>query len=222
MIRVLVADDHPLLREGVRALLTRAEDIQVVGEAPDGPTALLLARRLRPEVLVCDLDMPGTGGLGVLERLAGESEETRVVILSMHGDDALVGEALAKGARGYVLKESVTEELLLAIRTAARGGTYIGSALARPLGGPLPPEQRSAAAGPAVNLTARELEVLRLIGAGHTSKSIALELGLSIKTVEHYRANLLSKLGATNLVGLIRAALREGLLDLDDGATAER
>ncbi len=218
MIRVLVADDHPLLREGVRALLARAEDIQVVGEAPDGPTALLLARRLRPEVLVCDLAMPGAGGLGVLEALAGEASEVGVVILSMHGDDALVGEALAKGARGYVLKESVTEELLLAIRTAARGGTYIGSALGRPLGSSGQPEARSAPAAPAVALTTRELEVLRLIGAGHTSKAIALELGLSVKTVEHYRANLLSKLGATNLVGLIRAALREGLLDLgEDG-----
>ena len=171
MIRVVVADDHPLLREGVRALLAKADDIEVVGEAPDGPTAILLASRLKPDVLVTDLAMPGAGGIAVLEALAREGLPTHVIVLSMHGDDALVGEALAKGAHGYVLKEAVTEELLLAIRTAARGGTYIGSAL-----------------------------------------------GLSVKTVEHYRTSLLAKFGASNLVGLIRGALREGLLDLgEDG-----
>ncbi len=213
MIRVVVADDHPLLREGVRALLAKADDIEVVGEAPDGPTAILLASRLKPDVLVTDLAMPGAGGIAVLEALAREGLPTHVIVLSMHGDDALVGEALAKGAHGYVLKEAVTEELLLAIRTAARGGTYIGSSLGRPLGGPRPPDPRPAGA---VNLTARELEILRLIGAGHTSRIIAAELGLSIKTVEHYRTSLLAKFGASNLVGLIRGALRDGLLDLDD------
>ncbi len=213
MIRVVVADDHPLLREGVRALLAKADDIEVVGEAPDGPTAILLASRLKPDVLVTDLAMPGAGGIAVLEALARQGLTTQVIVLSMHGDDALVGEALAKGAHGYVLKEAVTEELLLAIRTAARGGTYIGSALGRPLGNQRPPDPRPAGA---VNLTARELEILRLIGAGHTSRIIAAELGLSIKTVEHYRTSLLAKFGASNLVGLIRGALRDGLLDLDD------
>ncbi|HQZ72182.1 MAG TPA: response regulator transcription factor [Anaerolineae bacterium] len=218
MIRVVVADDHPLLREGVRALLAKADDIEVVGEAPDGPTAILLASRLKPDVLVTDLAMPGAGGIAVLEALAREGLPTHVIVLSMHGDDALVGEALAKGAHGYVLKEAVTEELLLAIRTAARGGTYIGSALGRPLLGQVAPEVRPPSGGAAASLTARELQILRLIGAGHTSKVIAAELGLSVKTVEHYRTSLLAKFGASNLVGLIRGALREGLLDLgEDG-----
>ena len=199
-----------------RQLLVKADDIEVVGEAPDGPTAILLVSRLKPDVLVSDLAMPGAGGIEVLEALVRQGLSTHVVFLSMHGDDALVGDALAKGARGYVLKESVTEELLLAIRTAARGGTYIGSALGRPLGGQGAPDAPPVAAGAAATLTARELEILRLIGAGHTSKAIAAVLGLSVKTVEHYRTSLLAKFGVTNLVGLIRAALREGLLDLDE------
>jgi DNA-binding NarL/FixJ family response regulator len=217
VIRVVVADDHTLVREGIRALLEKAGDIDVVGQAEDGESALGLVREATPDVLVVDVTMPGLNGIEVVERLRSEHVATAGVILSMHGDPGLVRLALARGARGYVLKDSVTDDLLAAIRAAARGATYLSPAISPAVlaGETLEPP---AAADPQTTdgLTPRELEVLELIGAGHTNRAIAQALGISVKTVERHRSGLMAKLEVHSVADLVRAGIQRGLIRLAD------
>lgn len=215
MIRVIVADDHHLVRQGIRALLEKAGDIQVIGEAGDGQEAVELVEQLSPDVLVLDVAMPRMDGIQATERIQALDTFTRVVILSMYSDKALVRRALQSGARGYLLKHSVTEELLLAIRAATRGEIYLSPEISKSMVADFlqtetePPQQD-------LQLTTRELEVLQLVSEGHTNRSIGETLHVSVKTVEKHRANLMAKLEVNDLAGLIRVAIKRGLVILDN------
>jgi DNA-binding NarL/FixJ family response regulator len=211
MIRVVVADDHHLVRQGIRALLEKADDIQVVGEAGDGQEAIDLVEKLSPDVLVLDIAMPRMDGLQATERVGLLGLGTRVVILSMYGDKTLVRRALRRGARGYLLKHAVTEELLLAIRAAIRGEVYLSPEISKSVVADFL-QTETEEAQPAERLTPRELEVLQLVVEGNTNRAIAGILHVSVKTVEKHRANLMAKLEVNDLAGLVRVAIREGLV----------
>jgi DNA-binding NarL/FixJ family response regulator len=217
VIRVIVADDHHLVRQGIRALLEKADGIEVVGEAADGQEAVELVERLVPDVLVMDMAMPRLSGNQAVGRVRALGVATQVVILSMYSDETLVRQALRNGARGYLLKRSVTEELLLAIRAASQGEIYLSPAISRPIvAGLLTLQADTDASSPFERLTSREREVLQLISEGHTNKAIALVLQVSVKTVEKHRANLMSKLNVHDLAGLIRVAIKHSLVFLDE------
>jgi DNA-binding NarL/FixJ family response regulator len=217
VIRVIVADDHHLVRQGIRALLEKADGIKVVGEAADGQEAVELVERLVPDVLVMDMAMPRLSGNQAVGRVRALGVATQVVILSMYSDETLVRQALRNGAKGYLLKRSVTEELLLAIRAASRGEIYLSPVISRPIVADLFRLQTDAeASSPFERLTSREREVLQLISEGHTNKAIAQVLKVSVKTVEKHRANLMSKLDVHDLAGLIRVAIKHGLVFLDE------
>lgn len=215
-IRVVVADDHHLVRQGIRALLEKASDIEVVGEAADGYQAVELVDRLAPDVLVTDIAMPRLDGNQAAARVRALDVATQVVILSMYSDEALVRQALRNGAKGYLLKRSVTEELLLAVRVANRGELYLSPAVSGSIVTELLALEADAdLSSPSERLTAREREVLQLISEGHTNQAIAQLLTVSVKTVEKHRANLMSKLNVHDLAGLIRAAIKQGMVYLD-------
>ena len=217
MIRVIVADDHHLVRQGIRALLEKADGIEVVGEAADGQEAVELVERLTPNVLVMDIAMPRLSGNQAIGRVRALGVATQVVILSMYSDETLVRQALRNGARGYLLKRSVTEELLLAVRAASRGEIYLSPAISRSIVADLLTLQTDAdASSPFERLTSREREVLQLISEGHTNNAIAQVLKVSVKTVEKHRANLMSKLNVHDLTGLMRVAIKQGLIFLDE------
>jgi DNA-binding NarL/FixJ family response regulator len=216
MIRVVLADDHHLVRQGIRALLEKAGDVAVLGEAADGAEAVALVERLRPAVLVIDIAMPHLNGLEAVARLRAGTTKTRALILSMYTDDALVRQALRNGARGYLLKRAVAAELLLAVRAVARGDTYLSPEVAGPLLTPLVAGQPGAeAATPLDRLTSREREVLQLVAEGHTNREIAAHLALSEKTVEKHRGHLMAKLAAHDTAALVRLAIKHGLISLD-------
>ena len=216
-IRVIVADDHHLVRQGIRALLEKADDIEVVGEAADGQEAVELVERLAPDVLVMDIAMPRLSGTQAVERVRALGVVTQVVILSMYSDEILVRQALRKGAKGYLLKRSVTEELLLAIRAASRGEIYLSPAVSGSIVADFLTLQTDAdPSSPLERLTPREREVLQLISEGHTNSAIAQILTVSVKTIEKHRSNLMSKLNVHNLAELIRAAIKHGLILPDE------
>jgi DNA-binding NarL/FixJ family response regulator len=217
VIRVIIADDHHLVRQGIRALLEKANDIQVVGEAADGREAVELVERLVPDVLVMDIAMPRLDGSQAIRQVRALGVATQVVMLSMYSDETLVRQALRNGARGYLLKRSVTEELLLAIRAAAQGEIYLSPAISGSVvAGYLELGTNADESNPFKQLTPREREVLQLISEGHTNKAIAQILNVSAKTVEKHRANLMSKLKVNDLAALMRAAIRHGLIILNE------
>jgi DNA-binding NarL/FixJ family response regulator len=215
VIRVAVADDHQLVREGIRAVFAQADDIDLIAEATSGEEAVEIAVNEKPDVLVMDITMPHLSGIEATSRIKGLGLATEVVILSMHSDPAVIREAMRVGARGYVLKGSVADELLLAIRSAHRGATYLTplaseTMLAEHVADDDP--DRSNGHG----LTDREREVLGLIGEGLTNRAIASKLDISIKTVERHRTNLMAKLDAHSIVELVRIGIRLGFIELDD------
>jgi DNA-binding NarL/FixJ family response regulator len=210
-IRVILADDHTLLRAGLRALLEGLPGVEVVAEAADGVEALALVEAHRPDVVLMDIAMPRLSGLDVAARLGQERPEARVLILSMHKDEAYVLRAVLAGAAGYLLKDSDTEELGLAIRAVARGETYLSPAVSRHLFADYR-RQAGDQASPAGALTPRQRAVLRLIAEGATTKAIARQLGISIKTVESHRTLLMERLGIHDVPGLVRYAIRVGLI----------
>ena len=212
MIRVIIAEDHHLVRDGIRALLERADDIEVIGEATDGAEAVALVAEMEPDVIVMVVTMPEQNGIEATRLIRGSGVATEVVILSMHTEAALVRKAVQAGARAYVLKGAVTEELLLAVRSAHRGATYLSPMASESL---LEPESASPSRAADDRLTARELEVLRLIGDGLTNRAIGKKLSISVKTVERHRTKLMAKLDAHSIVELMREAFRRGLLDVD-------
>lgn len=185
MIRVLVVDDHPLFRSGLRGLLETVADVEVVGEAADGDTAVSRAVELRPHVVLMDLNLPGTPGLEATRRIVAAAPEVAVLVLTMLADEASVVAALRVGALGYVLKEAGQDEVVAAIRTVAAGGAVLGPGLAgRLLDRP----------SPGIALTHRESEVLALLARGRSNSEIARELGLSLKTVQNHVSSVLGKL----------------------------
>lgn len=217
MIRVLIADDHKLVRQGIHVLLERAEDIEVVGEADDGFEALELAKRFEPDVVLLDISMPKLDGIQVLERMRPLQPSTKVVMLSMYSDDVLVRRALRLGARGYILKRSVAEEMLLAIRAATRDEIYLSPAVSpQVVAAALSPSAVSQATTPLEKLTPREMEVLALIARSKTNRQIAEEFSISAKTVDKHRTSIMSKLEVHNTAGLVRSAIRYGLVRLEE------
>lgn len=215
MIRVVLADDHHLVRQGLRALLEKAGDIEVVGEAVDGQEALALVERLLPDVLVLDIAMPHLNGVEAVGRLRDLKVKTRALVLSMYADDTLVRQALRNGAKGYLLKRAVSDELLLAVRAVSRGDTFLCPEVAGPVLNGLVDAPPSRDLGPLDHLTSREREVLQLIAEGHTNREIASHLDLSEKTVEKHRGHLMAKLQAHDTAALVRFAIKHGLVALD-------
>ena len=211
-IRVILADDHQLVRQGIRALLDKTEDIVVVGEAEDGHEALQWVEWLAPDVVVVDMSMPHLGGLQTIAQIKARDEGTKSVVLSMYSDQTHIRQALRSGASGYVLKRSVKEELLLAIRAAHRGEVYLSPRVANTLVDPLRLQVDDEVLSPFEMLTPREREVLQLVAEGNTSAAIAHLLKISEKTVEKHRSNLMQKLHVGELAGLVRVAIREGLI----------
>ena len=206
---IVIADDHTVVRQGLRLLLDNEEGLQVVAEAGTVPDAERLARAHRPSVLVLDLNMPGGSSLEAIPRLRADAPATAIVVLTMQDDPAFARQALQAGALGFVLKEAADEELLEAIRLAASGDTYLNPRLGARLAAA--PEQPP---GPPDDLSERELEVLRLIALGHTNSEIAEKLFLSTRTVETHRAHIQQKIRRTSRAELVRYALEHGLLDV--------
>ena len=217
MIRVVLADDHHLVRQGIRALLDRVDDIEVVGEAADGQEAVELVQRLAPDVLVLDIAMPRLSGTQAAQRVRSLGGPTQVVILSMHADEVLVRQALRNGARGYLLKRSASEELVVALRAASRGEVYLSPAISTPIVDDLLALQSEGQdSEPLDLLTPREREVLQLAAEGHTNPAIGQEMNISVKTVEKHRASLMSKLNVHDIAGLVRLAVKHKLIFPDE------
>jgi two-component system, NarL family, response regulator NreC len=215
MINIMLADDHPIVRQGLRALLESEQNFQLVGEAGDGLEAVRLAIRLKPDVLITDVMMPGLNGLEVTRQVTKSLPQTKVVILSMYTDDSYVLEALKNGATGYVLKDSQATDLVLAIREVAAGKRYLSPPLSERELELYAQRFESAPADPYELLTTREREVLQLVAEGHTSTEIAQQLFISPRTAEGHRANLMRKLGVQNNAELVRYALKRGIVPLD-------
>jgi DNA-binding NarL/FixJ family response regulator len=209
-IRVLVADDHTIVRAGICALLQAMEGVEVVAEAADGREALALAEAHRPDIVLTDIAMPVMSGLELAACVARDLAPTRLIILSMHASEEYASRALQAGAEGYLLKDSGLAELEIAVRAVARGASYLSPAVSkyviaeylRRTGG-------AAAEGP---LTPRQREILRLVAEGLTTKGIARRLGISVKTVESHRAQTMGRLGIRDVAGLVRYAIRTGLI----------
>jgi DNA-binding NarL/FixJ family response regulator len=211
-VRVLVADDHALFRAGIRKLLQSFGGIEVVGEAADGHEALRLSSTVRPDVLLMDIGMPGLNGVEAAARLTREGPPPRVIILSMHTGEEHVLRAVRAGAAGYLLKDAPPAELEAAVRAVARGEIYLSPAVSRYV---VEDYVRRAAGdrSPLDRLTSRQREVLQLIAEGNTTKAIAARLGLSVKTVETHRAQLMERLEARDVAALVRLAIRVGLVE---------
>jgi two-component system, NarL family, response regulator NreC len=213
-IRILLADDHAVLRAGLTALLNARPDMEVVGEAADGSDLLALAEQTRPDIVLLDLTMPRLGGLEVLPLLRQRLPAVRILVLTMHNEESYLRQALKAGANGYVLKKAADVELIAAIQAVMRGEMYVHSSLTKAL---LDETLVTAVAGDAEtdvwrNLSDREQETLRLVALGHTSKEIADQLNVSAKTVETYRARGMEKLGLRSRAALVRFALARGLM----------
>jgi two-component system response regulator NreC len=211
-LRILLADDHPVMREGLKSLVNAQHDMEVIGEAADGETACEKAGELRPDVVVMDVSMPGMSGAEATERIKASWPGVKVLALTVHEDKGYLRLLLEVGAVGYVLKRTAADELIHAIRTVAAGGMYLDPALARLVVGSFVRQSPGKGAGDADSLSEREAEVVRLIAAGHSNKEIAARLGLSVKTVETYKARSLEKLGLSSRADLVGYALQRGWL----------
>ena len=211
-IRVVLADDHTLVRAGIRSLLQEIEGIEVVGEAGDGFAVLRLVEDCRPDIVLLDIGMPSMSGLEVVPHLLKIDPSIRAVILSIHRAEEYVIEALRAGAVGYLLKDSAVSELEIAIRTVARGETYLSPAVSQAVVDNYVDRYTTTTANALALLTPREREVLHLVAAGQTSKEIAHQLGISYRTVEVHRLHLMRRLNVHDVTGLVRFAVGAGLL----------
>lgn len=210
MIRLLIADDHTVLRECLVSSLRDSGDCQVVGECGDGLSAIEFAHRLQPDVAIIDLSMPRLNGLEVVRRLGVELPRTRSLVLTMHEEDEYVLQVVRAGARGYLVKHAPITDLMKAIRVIASGGVYFGPYATRILAGQLQPAQVQ---DPYGALSPREREVLHLVVDGLTIKEIARKLDVSAKTAENHRSRVLAKLGVRNSAELVRYAMRKRLIE---------
>jgi DNA-binding NarL/FixJ family response regulator len=217
-IRVLLADDHTIVRQGVRLCLEALGDVDVVGEAEDGQQTVALAEELRPDVAVIDLTMPAPGGLEAIRQVRARIPGVEVVVLSVHDSEAYVAQALRAGAVGYVPKRNAATDLADAIRAAHAGQAYLHPSVARGVIDDYVTRMRSglpASSEPHERLTAREYEVVKLAAQGHTARAIARMLSLSAKTVEHHRASAMNKLSLRGQTELVKYAIRTGLMEPD-------
>jgi DNA-binding NarL/FixJ family response regulator len=205
-IRVLLADDHTLMRAGLRALLGTAADIEVVGEVRTGHEAVQQVPRLNPDVVLMDVGMPDLNGIEAARAIHANFPAVRILILSMHATAEYVYRAFEAGACGYLLKEVAVEEVIAAVRTVREGKRYVSPSLAESL-----PDSGLHARGPIESLSARERQVLQLVVEGHTSSEIARMIHLSPKTIDTYRSRLMAKLGVSDLPSLVKFALEHGL-----------
>ncbi len=210
-IRVLLAEDHTLVRAGIRALLDSFDGITVVGEASDGREAARQARELQPDVILMDIAMPGLNGLEATSRIARTCPGTRVLILTMHSNEEYVVQALRAGASGYLVKEAATGELHRAISSVARGQTYLSPSISRCTVERLMEDERMSVSS-LDQLTPRQREILQLLAEGRSTRDIAALLSVSVKTVETHRARLMERLDIRDIPGLVRIAIREGLI----------
>lgn len=208
-IRILLADDHSMVRQGFRRILEAQGDFEIAGEACDGKQAVELAAQLRPDVVVMDVAMPGLNGIEATRRICESSPRTRVLALSMHREGVYVREILRAGARGYLLKDAFDADLVAAVRAVARGEGYIAPAVADCVLA----DYRQHVSDPVDLLTAREREILQLIAEGMTNKEIASRLNLSVYTVDAHRGRIMEKLNLHSAGELVRFALRKGLID---------
>ena len=210
-VRTLLADDHTLVRAGLRKLLESMPEIDVVGEAEDGLALLALAEQLRPGLVLMDVAMPGLNGLEATARLVKAMPEVRVVILSMHQSEEYVRQALRHGAAAYLLKDAAPLELDLAVKAVLRGDTFLSAAVSKGVLGDYVQRLRSEDV-PGAQLTPRQREVLQLIAEGHSTKEVARRLDLSVKTVDTHRSQLMKQLDIHEVTGLVRYAVRTGLI----------
>ena len=212
-IRVLLADDHKLVRAGIRSLLERLPDVEVVAEASDGREAIRLVAEHEPQIVLMDLAMPELNGLEATWHLTSTFPKVQVIILSIYADEEHVYQSLRAGAAGYLLKGAATEELELAIRSVARGETYLSPPVSKPV---IMEYIRRTNAGLSSRerLSPRQTQILKLIAEGKTTKQVALELAISVKTVETHRSALMMRIGVRDVAGLVRYAVKVGLVDL--------
>jgi DNA-binding NarL/FixJ family response regulator len=218
-MRVLLADDHALVRAGIRALLAGLPDVESVVEAGDGQEALTVLRETKPDLALIDIAMPGLNGLELAARVAREAPGTRLVILSMHGTPAHVAQALRAGVSGYLLKDAAADELPVLLRAVMRGETYLSPAISKQvvdgyLGRTAAPANPGDGAALDV-LTSRQREILQLVAEGKSTKEVAQLLDVSAKTVETHRGQIMERLGIHDLAGLVRYAIRTGLVSSD-------
>ena len=218
MITVLIADDHAMVRDGLRAVLEASGEFKVVGSVADGREAADVARRTFPDVAVRDVTRPGGGGLEAAREIRKACPKSKVIMLSMHAALAYVTQAVQAGASGYVLKESAGAELIEAIRAAMRGEMFFSRKIAEGMAGRLAGTGHPTGLAALDRLSDREREVLKLVAQGHSSKAIGLMLKVSAKTVDSYRGRAMVKLGVDNLAGLIRIAVQSGLLPVEPEA----
>lgn len=209
-LRVLLADDHAVVRAGLKMLIAAQPDMEVVGEAGDGEAAWRAGQTLQPDIILMDVSMPELNGAQATERLKVSCPNIKIIALSAHADEIHVRQLLAAGASGYVLKRTIAEELTKAVRVVARGGTYLDPAVAgKIVGGYVDP----ASSGSAVNdLSVREQQVLLDVARGYTNKEVAERLNLSVKTIEGHKARIMTKIDVTSRAGIVRYALRQGWL----------
>ncbi len=210
-IRVLIADDHALVRSGLRALLAVERDIDVVGEAADGAAVIEPCLRLAPDVVLMDLTMPGRGGVAATAEIRQTCSKTKVLVLTMHEDECYARQALLAGASGYLLKKAVATELLVAIRAVHRGERHVSASLGSALTDTPPARPNAPAAAPGT-ISPREREVIGLLALGHTNAEVAARLHIGVKTVETHRMHILEKLNLHTRADLVRFAMEYGLL----------
>ncbi len=216
-IRVLVVDDHTILRDGIRALLGLYDDIEIVGEASDGKEALARVAQLRPDVVIMDIAMPGLGGIEATLEMRKRNTDSKVLVLSQHDNKEYVHSVLKAGAYGYVLKKAAGSELIAAIRAVYRGESFLDSSIARTvIDGYLGREGESGNDNEYERLSDREIQVLKLVAEGSSNKEIADLLCVSVKTVMGHRANVMEKLNIHNRTELVKYAIKRGLIDLQD------
>ncbi len=214
-LRVLIVEDHGLVRAGLRAILDGRNGVSVVGEASDGAAALELVDALRPDVVLLDITLPGLGGLQVLRRLTAREPAPRVLMLSVHDGEEYVRQSLRLGAAGYLLKDADPDELDLALRAVARGRIYLSPSVSTSVVADLLAGRTGSDQGPLARLTPRQVEIIQLIAEGRTNQEIAHALGIGVKTVETHRAALMERLDIHDVPGLVRFAVRVGLVPVD-------
>ena len=212
-ITILLAEDHTVVREGFRMLLDAEADLEVVGEAQTGRQAVELTERLRPSVIVMDIAMPLLNGLEATRQIHKAFPDTKVVILSAHNDDAYIDQAITVGAVGFLLKQASSHDLSRAIREVQKGNTFFGPIIAKRLHDQKSPNGRRPLKKKIALLSSREVEVLQLIAEGKANKEAAAELGISLKTVEKHRQNLMAKLNIHEISGLTRYAIAAGIIE---------